>query len=840
MQKKIFFFASLFLSPFTSSMTMILADLKGTYDIFNQGNEHLSPLHGALLWESGVIKNYYDASATLEVQPGTWLPRSDGPIRLARALFTDTLGNFDVSRNTNYPARHLGISTIASIIALLERCRHELTPIDAHVLEDFILRDPEFMQSVMLVNNKYEEKKESYDKLIKQAVLLGQIEQIAQLKYSSSRALAKLYTNRLCRDWLRKERIVLMESRVAEIGLLQGQEKIKAQKELYQKQRELLALKQAKIGGDYNRVYELAQALIDAHKISQYYPCHSVYGILLAALYRKAKNKQDLISFITLLIEKIGPHLCKPMDKILDLTQYTASDYDAIKGRVSSWPSSAMLDVIGPKTYEALACAQITERYYKGPFPKVTEYANVLVNEVAFPDCVEITLFNFCNMVLYDRAIGVFDIAHSPNAHPSEALINFYTNPVNKHAANIGLLAVHQSWDILLQNLPLVTYRTLILNNSGQGKVVLEAPKDTNGFIYGLPETVLSQLKHDGQRVYIAGRWYIHITDPSAYLCEMHPTIRNVVLVLDRLFNLNLFEAIPIEQAFLSEKFNAYYFPRLCEYFNLLQGVRWTDAMLTSLDSDDYTDKGTLLSFTYFDLLLTDEHAEIIVKIKGENIADLGPQLVRFASKNYSLGQLLTIFPFEVEQLPQENPYPYLFYLPLQNNQVKISTILFCVQQLLNQQLSGQDYKYYTERIISLIRQLPERLDWHYHEALMLNIDKRAFGFECVCREFERILSIAKSRLVGSVADCEYVPSLYLALIAQGQKREDVMIVIDNLIARPEPFDRKPLLNLLIAMVKNGQAIAQARKAVEQCINSTVTAERLLAATLHDILPKQL
>ena len=57
-------------------------------------------------------------------------------------------------------------------------------------------------------------------------------------------------------------------------------------------------------------------------------------------------------------------------------------------------------------------------------------------------------------------------------------------------------------------------------------------------------------------------------------------------------------------------------------------------------------------------------------------------------------------------------------------------------------------------------------------------------------------------------ADCEYIPSLYTALISKGQTRDDVMIVVDNLLSRPEPFDRRPLLNLLIVLAKQGKAVA--------------------------------
>lgn len=833
-----FFLSMVLLSLHISNFPFAPAGLKHSYAIFNEGYQHLSSLQGALLWESGVVKNYYDAGVAAAIPAGTWLPRADGPVQLARALFTDTLGSFDVSSNPNYPAKHLGIATLASLVALLELNKPEAGPLDAHFVENFIICDPEFVQSVSATNCERKVIKETYETLIGKAALLGQKDQVAQLQYSSTMALNKLDTQRLYKNWTRCQNIAQIKARIADLDELKGVEKVKAQKERAQKERALTSLETAKEGGDYNRVYELAQAIVNAHTSSQYYHGHCAQWILLAALYRKAKNKHDIAYFITLLSQKLGSHICRPLEKDWDSMTYTTADYDVIKQHVLSCPELALSDSIPSAFYEGVAYAQIMERYYKGPFPKMSEYLNVPIAGIVFPDCMEVTLFNFCNMVLYDRRSGVFDLKQVSTPRPSQMLIEFYQDEVCKQACNIGLLAVHQSWDTMLQNWPLVTYRKCIVSNTDGSKAILTASKDTNGFIYGLSEKLLDGLEREGERVLIGDRWYMYVADPHAYLCEMHPTIRNVILVLTRLFNLDLFSHDHIEPAFLSHTFNAYYFPRLCECFSLLKGMQWTDSLLAALDKNEYTEHGITLSFIHFDLLLTNEHAEIIMSSRGDSIADIGPQLAKLALQNPAMGQLLTIFPCNAEDFSGVDLYRYLLYLPLQNNQIKIKTMLFCIQKILDQHVSEQDRIYLIDRVTSFMRQLPERLDWHYHEELILNIDKRAFALEFIRREFERILSIAKSRLTGVAADCEYVPSLYLALVAQGQQREDVMLVIDNLVARHEPFDRKPLLNLLIEMAKQGKAIVQAGKVVEQCINNTVPAERALAVILRDILPK--
>ena len=830
-----------FLIAWLPLYSMSPASLKDTYTIFTEPYQHLSPLHGALLWESGVVKNYYDTALQTLARSNQWLPNVDGPIRLARALFTDTLGNFDVSNNPNYPARHLGISTIGTIIALLERSKQQVQQLDSRTLEDIIIRDTEFSQSVSTINLERESTRAHYDLRIAQCESQHQQEQIPQLKYSYSIAMNKLDTQRLYQDWTRQQSIAQIRAHIAQIDELVGKEKNRAQKERTQKVRALESLQMAQGGGDYNRVHELAQAIIDAHTPSPYYPGQIAEWILLACMYRKAKNKQELVPYISVLTQKLGPQVCKPTDDSWNRKLYTPSDCDAIKQQISPWMQSGIPDPIEPAIYENIAYAQIMERYYKGPFPKIAEYTNIVVQGLSFPDCVEVTLFNFCNMVLYDRQSGTFDIHRAPHG-VSSSLTDFYNDPINKQAINIGLASVHQSWGAMFQNWPLVTYRKQILHNTDGTQTILTAPKDTNGFIYGLPESILAPLKQDRDRVLVAGRWYIHLKEPHGYLCEMHPTVRNFLIILNQLFNLNLFADIPVESAFLSERFNAIYFPRLCEHFELLRGIQWTMPLLTILDRDEYTDKGIQLTFAHFDLILTDEHAEIITNVKGENIADLGPQLIKRSSestdssKRWSMAQLLSIFPMHVTQLPQTNPFPYLLYLPLHNNHTKIEAALFCIHKLSDPTLTASDRSQLIDRAISFIRQLPERLDWHYHEELLNKLDERALQYPFAQQEIERILSVAKGRLKGVPADCEYLPSLYTALISKGQNRDDVMIVVDNLLSRPEPFDRRPLLNLLIVLARQGKAVPQAHQAVEICIHNSIEAERLLAQTLRDII----
>ena len=823
-----------------TAFPMSLLSLKKTYTIFTEPYHYLSPLNGALLWESGVLKNYYDAGLAAQ-HDDHWLPITDAPIRLTHALFNSRFGNFDISNNPSYPAKHVGVPTVANIIALLELNRRNAQPVYADVLENLIISDTSFADSVEQTEQAHKNTHAVYETQIKECEAKGLQDMIPQLRHSCTVALNKLDTKRLRQDWTRRQTIAQIRARLEQIDQLTGPDKIRAQKERYLKARTLEQLRCAKSGGDYNRVRELAQSIIDAYTPSAYYPPHCALSILMAFMYRKSTGKQDLAHYINLLAKKLGPTVCKPVDVLWTHDLFNADNLAIVKQIVSTFKSD-LQEISEPTLYEAITWAQITERFYRGTFPKIAEYTNVYIQGILFPNCVEVTLRNFCNMIFYDRQAGVFDVNRPGLGTIDQAMADFYTDPTNRSAYAIEQPLVHHAWDTMLQNLPFITYRMLIVQTTGGTKTVLSAPKDTNGFIYGLPEHILKTLPRKEDRILIAGRWYIHVTNSQAYLCEMHPTIRNVIIILNKLFNLNLFADIPLEHVFLQEKFNATYLPLLCQHFTLLSGMQWTTPLLTSLDRDEYTEKGIHLEFPRFDLILTDEHAEIISHVKGGTIADLGPGISQLVSqlpdttKRWQLAQLLSIFPIEATQLPQANQLPYLLYLPLYNNQAKINATVLCIQKIFDQNLSSEDRKQYTNRAISFIRQLPERLDWHYHEELINRLDEQALRYEPVIQEFERILSVAKDRLSRDSAECEYVPNLYTALINKGQQRDDVMIVADNLLSRTDQFDRRPLLNLLILLAKQGHAYPQARQAIELCSNNSIEAERLLAQTLREIL----
>ena len=817
---------------------MLPTQLKDTYRILPPQYEYLSPLHGTILFESGTIKNMYEASLAYPRPENKWLANIDGPLRLTQSLFTNT-GAFDVSHNPNYPARHLSVSTLGEIIMMLEENPQSL---DAHALEDFILRDTEFSQSMCLINAERKSVKSLYESHIKQFPTLP------HLSYSYNFVINKIKMQRLCRDWLRVQQMNIIKARLEHISHLKGKEQNHAQKEQTKLEKQLEELQSGQTGGDYNRVLEFAQSLLDSFYNPDPYPRHIAQWILLSVMCRKAKTKTDLVPYFSFLRKKLGAAACGTADESWVKELYTTNGCDTTLQGISLTPESYS-HILESGAYESIAYKQIVERFYKGPSPKVPKYADIVIHGTVFPDCVESTIFTLCNMTMYNKETGTFELNRIQPDYQSHILTDFYTNKEHKQATNIDLQNVHQDWGVLMQNLPLVTYRQQIIQTSN-GPLVISAPKDIkgticNGFIYGIPDTIRASLEQDGDHVKIAGRWYIHTHESSGYLCEMHPTLRNVIIVLNQLFNLNIFSKVPIEEAFLSEHFNATYLPLLCEKFAILNHKKWPDYMLAEFDEKEYTDKGLHISFNYFDLILTDEHAEIITSLPGNSDTDIGPALIRMslASKNidqkWALAQLASLFPFDVSHIPAHNSYPYIFLLPLYHNTVKINAAVFCIRTLCDPKISGAERLRFTHLALSFMQTLPERLDWHYHTELIDKLEPHELEYPVVKQEINRIMHIAQEKLSGSVADIEYVPALYLSLMCKNQQCEKIMTVLDKLLSKKEAFDRRPLLNLLIKLTEQGQALPQAQLCVDMCLHTSVEAERTLAQSLLENIQRQ-
>ena len=114
----------------------------------------------------------------------------------------------------------------------------------------------------------------------------------------------------------------------------------------------------------------------------------------------------------------------------------------------------------------------------------------------------------------------------------------------------------HNAWLQVISNLPYVAYNRMVDGVTGQFTKALDSGK---GYI-AIPENersneLLGWLKNAGYQV----------LGKNQYGYELQPSVKNIIIVLDHLLQLNLFsEAGGLAKEFMRSDFIAVYFPKLC------------------------------------------------------------------------------------------------------------------------------------------------------------------------------------------------------------------------------------------------------------------------------------
>ena len=174
---------------------------------------------------------------------------------------------------------------------------------------------------------------------------------------------------------------------------------------------------------------------------------------------------------------------------------------------------------------------------------------------VGFADCMESTLRNVINLLVYDKDSVSFKLSKLRSIHPIAAFVEFYQK--NANAVDVESDYLHNEWAALVSNIPFVAYLRKVIEH-GTTAIVL----DKLGFIK-VPR---------GANV---GDGYV-VVGPDDIVYELQPSLRNTILVLNHLFQLDLFNheigRTPDEKtlaAFVRPDFIKTYFPQLCNKLNI-------------------------------------------------------------------------------------------------------------------------------------------------------------------------------------------------------------------------------------------------------------------------------
>lgn len=172
------------------------------------------------------------------------------------------------------------------------------------------------------------------------------------------------------------------------------------------------------------------------------------------------------------------------------------------------------------------------------------------INHSTVADCGDTAVRTILNILSYNPATNRFDtslLEQRLGVTVRQELARFYAD--NSDPASVSDRVVVTNWEQRVScSIPLVVYDRAIIN--GMPEVL---PADKRGFIKGVGDpAVLAVLIATG---------YVPV-DGDAEVFVVKPTLKNSIVMLDYLLNLNLFEG-ELEHEFMREDFVATYLPQL-------------------------------------------------------------------------------------------------------------------------------------------------------------------------------------------------------------------------------------------------------------------------------------
>jgi len=769
-----------------NTLGITIKDILSTYSILSNQYKHLSVAHGAALAESHMIRNYYEFGYLDDRVKGQWLSPGDGPIRLVHALWTFVNNNFVPSSNPGYPGAHIQPSTIARIIIFLENVRSKIKELNAKKLEAIIVQDSSFLSSIESTETKRNNVKSHYTKEIKikiETLKKATAEEqekiksdIKQIKYEQSQELSKLDTSRLFKTLRNEKRKQNIEAELKILEGLKGAEQRKAKSRIRQLKNQLQSLSKTTVTGDCNRLLELAQAIIDSSETSAIYPPHIAHTILLAFLYKKAVDKKDILTYYQTLQKTLGKQIFSDAS-ILETQEwlnakFNQNNFESTHKQLSSIGKEKCTDAsLTDKAYEEFLFAHITDRFYRGTFPKKPEYANVEHKDIIYPDCTETTIRFLCNTLFFNQQKGIFEIPENIIDRINPLISSFYQNNICKQTVSVDLPEVHQQWSKLLVNRPFITYKRMLYYSDNGSPIVLSAPSEIDGFIQ-LPKEIIEKAKRakeNQKHITIGNHTYILIEDENVELFTVAASLRNIIVALNQLLGLKLYK----NKDFLQSDFNQVNFPKIIEYIPILKTVRVDPNKIKMLDERDLSPEGLNLEGENTQLTLLYNHAELTLheKSKQSPLATSVMQSLLSDKQPSRISQLFNLCAITTtpkDKIPLQLQPPLLFAFNLQNHEEKISTLEKIAQTKTIDQFNPNTQKRIITTIAKIMNALPMRLDWEYQAKCLNAVDGRLLKHPEIFSVIESWKNIGYKRLYKKNLEPDSVPLLFASFVRAG------------------------------------------------------------------------
>jgi len=594
----------------TQLCALTIYDLKDTYNILKDEYRHLSPVNGAVWWQTKAIQNMYDFG-NYEFKDKVEIPESgDTPpndlkifkqtetVRLLNfELFNRVQGSFNITMRGQNIARCFTATTLGKILGFMERFRAVNGGDQASSAAAASSGGPEACAASA---DSPAEKSKRPPSPGKKSLFAQELKKIL----NADAQLNELYTQ---------------ATQGAEFKLTETKDKL---------------------------ISKFANTLADCLSESGYFVFDkektktvpaAPYGFLLGFLYQKAQSRTEIAQFLTAIESMLGASITTHDYKsdAWAADKYTPESIAALKNK--NFEDVPLQEIL--KEYESIAIIILTD---VPNLPPPVEYTTVSFEGQQFADCVETTIRNLCNIIFYDK--GKFDADKVGSA--SEVIKSYYQR--NNERLTAGTSEAHKEWIPGIENQPWVTYNRLVCADHSLVLVADDQPvENLQGFIHvdgAKSNKELDELFGGAhiESVLLGGQNFavlklptksFIVVDPTKYkLYELQPTLRNITLVLNKFLGFNLMPDMP--KSFIEPTFNQTYFVALAAR------LAWdfSGAKKEDFDSFDYV-RGINVKIVagkdeVFGLSLSRNHGEILPDIKSKEVIASGVEKKIVSSMN--------------------------------------------------------------------------------------------------------------------------------------------------------------------------------------------------------------
>jgi len=418
-------------------------ELKGLYNGIKEDKKYLSPVHGFNWFKTGVVENMYrygdEADATIKLIKELFYLQPDGV-------------TFDITSLARKPAKYFTPRTIGKILNVIEKYKDKTLDPSSKVeistlLKNIIKEDINFDDLQQLINRTIE-------KIQQEVGPIADKKQLNLEKRAAEQKITKIKKGKVKTIKTKEEKAQAITPLQARIEEIQGEvQKITVRERLLKRKIHDISLNEKLID-------ELVGYMLGclAETQEQKYIPYALQQLLLAFAWKVADSKEQLIDYFE---QFETPIITKNKIELLQ-ELYSKKDYEHFKENLEKNVSFILKD------YELSSFGSYGRTVWDKPYPPVisgisdTRYVDIAGIEHFFSDCVETSLRNFFNIVLYNKSTSTFDIT-SLIKQPEEkglkllpAFIDYYTK--HNKTSHLQTKPYYNDWAQLVADIPGITY----------------------------------------------------------------------------------------------------------------------------------------------------------------------------------------------------------------------------------------------------------------------------------------------------------------------------------------------------------------------------------------------